>query len=75
MKENAPEGSKHQHVEEWRVPVLRWLCPNGWTAISLGGEKRIKAWYAADVLNDHIVTALVIWFEVLGGGVLSGLML
>lgn len=41
----------------------------------MGGEKRIKAWYAADVLNGYIVTALVIWFEVLGGGVLSGLML
>jgi hypothetical protein len=50
--------------------VSEWVDGN-----IFGRRKRIKALYAADVLNGHIVAALVIWFEVLGGGVFSGLML
>lgn len=46
------------------------VCPGGWTAISSGGEKRIKAWYAAGVLNGPIATALVMWFAILGGAVM-----
>jgi hypothetical protein len=45
------------------------VCPNGWTAITSGAEKRIRAWYAADVLNGHVIAALVIVSVVLGGAV------
>jgi hypothetical protein len=45
------------------------VCPNGWIAISSGGEKRFKAWYAADVLNGYVITAWVIASVVLGGAV------
>jgi hypothetical protein len=34
-----------------------------------GGEKRFKAWYAADMLNDYVITAWVIASVVLGGAV------
>jgi hypothetical protein len=33
-------------------PATTGVCPNGWITISSSGEKRFKAWYAADVLND-----------------------
>jgi hypothetical protein len=50
-------------------PATTGVCPNGWIAIPSGGEKRFKAWYAADVLNGHIITAWVIASVVLGGPV------
>lgn len=45
------------------------VSPNGWIAISSGGEKRFKAWYAADVLNGCVITAWVIASVVLRGAV------
>jgi hypothetical protein len=40
-----------------------------YATISSGGEKRFKAWYAADVLNGYVITAWVIASVVLGGAV------
>jgi hypothetical protein len=37
--------------------------------ISSGGEKRIKAWYAAGAMDGYVVAALVIGLVVLGGAV------
>jgi len=50
-------------------PATTGVCPNGWIAISSGGEKRVKAWYAADVLNGYVITAWAIASVVLGGAV------
>ena len=48
-------------------PATTGVRPNGWIAISSGGEKRFQAWYAADVLNGYVITAWVIASVVLGG--------
>lgn len=50
-------------------PATTGVSPNGWMAISSGGEKRFKAWYAADVLSGYVITAWVIASVVLGGAV------
>jgi hypothetical protein len=47
--------------------------PDGWKAISSGGEKRIKAWYAADVVRGYVVTGLVIGLGVVGGAVVTAM--
>jgi hypothetical protein len=50
-------------------PEAKGVCPSDWMTISSGGEKRIKAWYAAGAMDGYVVAALVIGLVVLGGAV------
>ena len=43
------------------------VCPTGWTAISSGGEKRIKRWFAGEMVQGYVIAGLLIALGLLGG--------
>ena len=52
-------------------PDTSGVCPSGWIPISSGGGKRIKRWFAAEVIHSYIIAGLVIELRILGGVIAS----